>query len=191
LRLICVGTLQEPYKGQDVLIRAVAACVKMGDDVVLRLVGDGKTRPVLEKLAEGLSIRRRCDFRGEVNGLGAVVRELDDADVFVLPSRQEGVPRAMIEAMARGLPCIGTTVGGIPELLPPEDMVPPNDVAALARKIHDVTNSPERCQRMSSRNLETAQEYTEENLRERREHFYRYVKAVTASWQVRRIGLSA
>ena len=190
LRLICVGTLQELYKGQDVLIRAVAACVKMGDNLVLRLVGDGKARPAMEALAESLSIHDRCEFAGEVTGLDAVVRELDESDVFVLPSRQEGLPRAMVEAMARRLPCIGTTVGGIPELLPPEDMVPPNDVSALATKIHEVANCRERRERMSARSLEIAQEYTEDNLRERRDEFYRYLRTVTGSWLIRR-GLPA
>ena len=62
-----------------------------------------------------------------------VTEQLDAADVFVLPSRQEGLPRAMIEAMARSLPCVGSDVGGISELIP-DWVVPPNDPQALALK---------------------------------------------------------
>jgi glycosyltransferase involved in cell wall biosynthesis len=88
----------------------------------------------------------------------------------------------MIEAMARALPCIGSTVGGIPELLSPEDMVPPGDVASLARKIREVVTSPERMVRMSARNLEKAKEYKEEVLCERRILFYRCVRDNTEAW---------
>jgi glycosyltransferase involved in cell wall biosynthesis len=83
--------------------------------------------------------------------------------------------------MARGLPCIGTTVGGIPELLPPEDLVPPNDPYALAAKIKEVLRSPERMARMSMRNLQKAQEYREEVLQARRRAFYQAVKEITRS----------
>jgi glycosyltransferase involved in cell wall biosynthesis len=88
----------------------------------------------------------------------------------------------MIEAMARGLPCLGSTAGGIPELLPPEDMVRPGDVTTLARKIRTVVTDPERLARMSARNLEKAKEYSEEALRERRTAFYRYVRERTEAW---------
>jgi glycosyltransferase involved in cell wall biosynthesis len=88
----------------------------------------------------------------------------------------------MIEAMARGLPCIGSSVGGIPELLPPEDMVPPADVPSLARKIREVLADPARMARMSARNLEKSRQYEEQTLHERRTVFYRYVRERTEAW---------
>jgi glycosyltransferase involved in cell wall biosynthesis len=112
----------------------------------------------------------------------AVRDELDAADLFVLPSRTEGLPRAMIEAMARGLPSLGSTVGGIPELLPPEDMVPPGDVTALARKIREVIVTPNRMQAMSERNLAKAQEYHADILQKRRHEFYSRIRRVTEIW---------
>jgi glycosyltransferase involved in cell wall biosynthesis len=108
--------------------------------------------------------------------------ELDQADLFVLPSRQEGLSRATIEAMARALPCICSTVGGTPELLPPEDMVPCNDVDALAHKIRDVATNPERMAHMSARNLEKAKGYREEVLRKRWIELYRFVQDKTEVW---------
>jgi glycosyltransferase involved in cell wall biosynthesis len=90
--------------------------------------------------------------------------------------------------MARGLPCIGSTVGGIPELLNPEDLVPPGDVRALAAKIRDVVTDTDRMVRMSIRNLEKAQQYHEDMLRKPRIAFYQYVKEQTKSWhQSRRL----
>ena len=93
----------------------------------------------------------------------------------------------MIEAMARALPCIGSTVGGIPELLPLEDLVPPGDAAALARKIREVVIDPGRMARMSTRNLEKAREYREDALRERRVAFYQNIRNQTETW-VRTLG---
>src|SRR6185369_6068290 len=108
--------------------------------------------------------------------------QLDAADLFVLPSRSEGLPRAMIEAMARALPCIGSTAGGIPELLPPEDLVPASNVAALASKIQEVLSSPARLSAMSSRNLAAALEYRDEVLDARRRAFFEHIRDVTAEW---------
>jgi glycosyltransferase involved in cell wall biosynthesis len=180
--LIFVGTLAQLYKAPNIVIPAVAACVREGLDLKLILVGDGKHRSELAAQAKALGIGDRVCFRGQLTAGDAVRTELDNADLFVLPSYQEGLPRAMIEAMARALPCIGSTVGGIPELLPPEEMVPPGDVNALASKIREVVISPERMARMSARNLEKAKEYTEEVLRERRNAFYRYVREQTELW---------
>jgi len=101
---------------------------------------------------------------------------LDSIDLFVMPSRAEGLPRALVEAMARGCPCIGSNVGGIPELLAPEDLVPPNNPEALAQKIMEVTANPERMKAMSERNLARAKQFNPEVLREARLAFYKYVR---------------
>ncbi len=186
-QLIMVGSLEQLYKAPDVLIDAVAACVRQGLDLQLTLVGDGKHRAELEQLAVVRGIEQRVHFRGQVPAGAAVRAYLDQADLFVLPSRAEGLPRAMIEAMARGLPCIGSTVGGIPELLPAEDMVPPGDVAALARKIREIVTDPERMARMSARNLEQARQYDKNILGRRRNAFYSYLRQYTIAWVERQV----
>lgn len=180
--LIIVGTLEQLYKAPDVLIDAVGACARAGLDLRLVLVGDGKHRSELEARARAVGIGERVRFLGFLAAGGAVRAELDRADLFVLPSHQEGLPRAMVEAMARALPCIGSTVGGIPELLPPDDLVPPGDVAALAAKIRAVLTDPARLAAMSARNLAKAREYHEEILCARRIAFYRLVRERTATW---------
>ncbi len=180
--LVLVGTLAQLYKAPDVLIDAVGQCTRGGLDLRLTFVGDGKYRAQLEARAAGLGLGDRVSFRGQLPAGEAIREELDRADLFVLPSRQEGLPRAMIEAMARGLPCIGSTVGGIPELLPPEDMVRPDDAAALAGKIREVVTDPQRMAQMSARNLEEAKQYREELLVGRRTAFYRCVRQRTEEW---------
>jgi glycosyltransferase involved in cell wall biosynthesis len=181
-RLLFIGSLSQMYKGADILVQALATCVRKGLDVNLEIVGDGRHRPDLESLVERLRLGRRVTFLGELPPGSAIRERLDSADVFVLPSRSEGLPRAMVEAMARGLPCIGTTVGGIPELLPPEDMVPPGNVDLLASLIEDVCINPKRMERMAMRNLAKAAEYRDDVLRSRRNDFYRHIRQETAKW---------
>jgi glycosyltransferase involved in cell wall biosynthesis len=174
-RLVFVGTLEVFYKAPDVLLEALKILADRGIPMHLDVVGDGRCRPQLEALVNRLNLNQQIIFHGKVPHQ-EVSSILDGADLFVLPSRTEGLPRAMIEAMARALPCIGSTAGGIPELLPPEDMVPPGDALALAYKIMEVAQNPPRMTAMSARNLATAQEYRNEVLQGRRIQFYRHVR---------------
>lgn len=179
--IITVGTLEQLYKAQDVLVDAVALGVREGLDLRLVFVGDGHYRAWLEKKVAEQGLAGRVRFLGWLPGGPLVREELDRADLFALPSRQEGLPRAMIEAMARGLPCLGSTVGGIPELLPAEDLVPPGEARALADKIREVVQEPGRMARQSARNLEKAGDYRDEELANRRRTFYRQVREMTSA----------
>jgi glycosyltransferase involved in cell wall biosynthesis len=180
LSIVTVGSLEQPYKGVDVLIDAVRENVLLDVDLKLVVIGDGKYRRELEERAQ--SIKDRVIFKGWVPAGAGVRHHLDEADLFVLASRTEGLPRAVVEAMARALPCIGSTVGGIPELLAPEDLVPAGDAKALASKIREVLQEPGRMAAMSARNLAKAQEYRDEALRRRRNCFYRKLRQQTESW---------
>ncbi len=171
LRLITVGSMEHLYKGQDVPLHALAECRSGGLDIGLTLVGDGRERTWLEALAQRLGLGNAVHFVGQLPSGEAVRCELDRADLFILPSRQEGVPRAMIEAMARGLPCIGSTVGGIPELLPKPAMVPPGNIAALVAVFRRFSSAQTRRQ-ASLRNLAAARAYEDRILRHRRRQFY-------------------
>ncbi len=180
--LVFVGSLAQMYKGPDILLQAARRLVARGLDVRVVVIGDGRHRAELERSARALGIASQVRFLGEIPGGAAVRAELDKADLFVLPSRTEGLPRAMVEAMARGLPCVGTAVGGIVELLPPEDLVPPGDAAALSAKIEELLRDPGRLHRMSRRNLAKAREYGEEILSRRRNAFYSRLRQNTERW---------
>ncbi|GGL75095.1 hypothetical protein GCM10010840_11480 [Deinococcus aerolatus] len=185
-RMALVGSLEQMYKAPDVVIKALAICANYDLHLQLTIIGEGKHRPELEALTRELNVQDRVRFAGQLSSGEAVRHELDQADLFVLPSRTEGLPRAMIEAMARGLPCIGSTVGGIPELLPSEDLVPPGDVHALAQKLQEVVTSPTRLGAMSSRNLEAAHTYEDSAMTQQRTAFYQYIEEQTARWQAAR-----
>jgi glycosyltransferase involved in cell wall biosynthesis len=181
-QLVFVGSLEQMYKGQDVLIRAISLLRRRNYPVELNIVGDGRHRLELEELARSLSLDGALRFSGELPSGAAVRSELDKATLMVLPSRTEGLPRVIIEAMARGLPCIASDVGGIPELLHRDDLVPPNDATALADKIEQVITDPFRLNLMSARNLDKAQQFRPEVLETKRTEFYTFLHDVTKVW---------
>jgi glycosyltransferase involved in cell wall biosynthesis len=181
LRLVSVGSLEQRYKAIDALIDACGRCLAEGIDVHLCIVGDGVHRAELEVQARRVAPADRIVFRGLLPR-SEVVRELDAADLFVLPSRTEGLPRALIEAMARGLPCVASNIGGIPELLPPDDLFEPGDASAVARKVREMTRDPERLARMARRNLAAAREYEDQALRARRTSMYVHLRGLTEAW---------
>jgi glycosyltransferase involved in cell wall biosynthesis len=181
VKLIFVGTLEQLYKAPDVLIDAVHLCREEDLDIELTFAGEGACQKMLEERVKQFGLFTRVHFAGHVAGRQALLNMLDESDIFVLPSRAEGLPRAMIEAMARALPCIGSTVDGIPELLHEEDLVPPDDARALADKIRDVATDPVRRSRMSERNLITSKEYRVDIMLERKLEFCQYVRHQSAS----------
>ncbi len=132
LRLVLTASLV-PVKNHAFLLAALAALDGLGRrSWTLDLLGDGPCRPALEAQARALGLTDRVVFHGHVSDRSVITASLDIADCFVMSSDSEGLPRAMLEAFARGLPAVGTRVGGIAELLPAADTVAPGDVAGFA-----------------------------------------------------------
>lgn len=120
-RIVCVARLL-PYKGHSLLLRAVAGAPPPLAGARLDLVGDGPLREALAAEARELGLGDRVRFHGSVPE-PAVADLLDAADVFALASviapdgDREGIPNALIEAMAAGLPAVSTRQSGVPELI--------------------------------------------------------------------------
>ncbi len=132
LRLLNVGRLV-PAKAHDVLLGAVSELTKMGIDVQLEVVGGGPDEQALTRLAQTLGVADRVTWHGAQSDT-FVWDALCRADLFVLPSRAEGLPVALMEAMASGVPVVSTRVFGIPELVVDGEgglLVPPDDEKAL------------------------------------------------------------
>jgi glycosyltransferase involved in cell wall biosynthesis len=176
--LVFVGTLAQLYKGPDVLIDAVAACRERGLALTLTMVGDGARRSWLEERAHRRGLGAAVRFAGHLAS-GALVREaLDRADLFVLPSRGEGLPRAMIEAMARGVPALGTAVGGVAELLPPERVVAPDDTDGLAVALASLCAPSTDLTALGLRDLGVARRSAADVLAPRRRELYTHLAAL-------------
>lgn len=187
IRIVSVGSLERPYKGFDVLIDALAAYRRARGslDLQLKIIGEGRCRAALERRVGQLGLGQSISFLGQLSSGEAVSEELDRSDLFVLASRTEGLPRAMIEAMARGLPCIGTNVGGIPELLAQDEIVPRDDAHALACLIEAMVTHPDRMNRLSAENLTKAREYHDTRLSKQRRQFLSVLRDKTEFWNHR------
>jgi glycosyltransferase involved in cell wall biosynthesis len=106
------------------------------------LVGDGPMRPDLEARAAALGVVGRLTFSGAV---ADPTPWLAAADVVAAPSRNEGMGRAIVEAMALGIPVVGAAVGGIPSVIVDGEcgrLVPSEDAAALARVLVELGGDP-------------------------------------------------
>jgi len=158
LIVVAVGTHNQMYKGHDLLLQAAAQLLSKGHSITLELVGGGAKHRVLVELAKDLGIDKHVTFHGHIETPQEIRDILDRADLFAMPSRTEGVPRALIEAMARGLPCIGSDIGGIPELLPPDCLFTSGSVEELTELLLSALNNHEWMTQQGSTNLEHARQ---------------------------------
>jgi glycosyltransferase involved in cell wall biosynthesis len=137
-KFVCVGRLS-PSKGQDVLLKAAALLSSLTPlEFYVEFLGDGPSRPELERIAHGLGMETRCIFRGSVSH-DEVLRTMASAVATVVPSRSEAFGVVNIESLAVGTPVIASSVGGIPEIV--RDKIDGflflhNDSKKLAEKLH-------------------------------------------------------
>jgi phosphatidylinositol alpha-1,6-mannosyltransferase len=165
--IFCAASLEVPYKGVDVLLDALAT---MALPPRLNIAGEGRIRAKLEARAVRLGLNERVSFLGHLSR-DEVLKEMRRCTVYVQPSLTEGLPRAVIEAMATAAPVLASKVGGIPELLRPEDMVPPGNALALAALLENVLADPQRRRAMSIHSIKVAENYEVSVIEERRSRF--------------------
>ena len=148
-RLAVMGRLIHT-KNVHLLIEAVARLVQTYPDIRLVVAGSGPAGPMLESLVGTLGVENHVHFTGFVVDVGLILR---DCDVFVMPSASEGMPIALLEAMAFGRIIVATAVGGIPSIV--ENgihamLIPPGDVDALADALIHVLSHGDRAIQMAS-----------------------------------------
>ncbi|MDD5430714.1 MAG: glycosyltransferase family 4 protein [Candidatus Pacebacteria bacterium] len=173
--LINVSSMNSVKKGHSYLIEIAEKLVKNNSDKIkLVMVGDGKRKKELEKMAYDRGISGNVLFAG---GQNDVEKWLGMADVFVLTSLWEGMPNAMLEAMAMGLPAVAFNVGGVEEAL--EDgvngfLIKPEDQNGFIGGVLEIMANRELRGVMSKRAIETAERFTWSN------HFEQLEKLICA-----------
>ena len=132
VRLVCTGRMVSA-KGHRILLEALAPLVASGVEMTCTLIGDGPERKDLEAMCAAMGIAAQVRFLGAM-AHGPTLAEVAKADIFVLASFAEGLPVALMEAMALGVPCVSTTIAAIPELIRDGQnglLVPPSNPEAL------------------------------------------------------------
>lgn len=165
-------------KGTDIIIQALGKLKKEKGIVVnVKFAGDdwdGSTEKILNYAKEhGVDGQVACTgllSRAELTSF------LDNADLFVLPTKAEGLPRVIIEAIAKGLPTITTPASGNPELISADYLVPFYDVDTLAQKIELLVTNKAEYERVSKENYEHSLQYEGSILQGRRDEFYKQLK---------------
>lgn len=140
--LVCVGRLCE-QKGQLLLVEAVRRLVAEGVPCQLTLVGDGEMRPAIEAQIRQHQLQDHIRLTGNATG-DEVQKHLLNSRAFVLPSFGEGLPVAIMEAMALGRPVVSTYIAGIPELVKPREngwLVPAGSIEDLVEALREVLSA--------------------------------------------------
>ena len=155
---VIAGRLEE-QKGHDVLFEALSRLVKNGLDFTLIVAGDGSRRSWLEQQALSLGLSPRVQFVGQLEDVGSL---LAASDAVLLPSRWEGLPLVLLEAMARGRPIVATAVGGVGDVLTDGvngTLVPAGDVEALAEALVNLQRKSDRAWRMGQAAAERVRDH--------------------------------
>jgi glycosyltransferase involved in cell wall biosynthesis len=141
---VVVGTVTRfaPPKDTSTLLAAFALFLRSMPDAHLVIVGDGPERLAVEREIEHLAIQDRVTLLGHRPDVAEVLRAVD---LFAFSSRREGLPRAVVEAVAAGLPVVSTDVGGVGEVLrvaPFSRMVEVGDPGGMAEALHQLVGCP-------------------------------------------------
>ena len=175
ITLMTTAAVNVKYKGQQYVMKAIPKLNKLGIYVRYVLVGEGDDA-YLRSEAKRLKIEAQVEFKGRLS-LDEVFDLLDETDIYIQPSLQEGLPRAMIEAMSRGCICIGARTAGIPELIEDKFVVRRKSVSDIVDVICEYVNlSDDTKNQISKRNFEEAKMYDVEQLDERRKAYYSRVR---------------
>lgn len=168
---LTLGTLAQvdvPYKGQEYVIQALATLRQEGIRFTYKMAGSGPN-DYLKEVALKYGVQDQVEFCGVLSH-DDVFPWLDDIDFYIQPSKQEGLPRAMVEAISRACPAAGSTAGGMGELVEPAFIFKKGNVDGIVRVLKSLNR--EVLLEQAQKNFATAQKYEKNYLDEKRRKFY-------------------
>ena len=176
--VVFLGGFANPVKGGDVMVEALPALLEAAPGATVTLAGPGEPPPA----ARALLGNGRVAWKGYLDE-AAKHAALAGAAVFVLPSTSEGLPMALLEAMAHGRPVVATRVGGVPDIVSDGRdgvLVEPGDPGALAAAVAGLLADPERAAKLGAAARGRVAEMSPERVAERMDAIYREVLAGAA-----------
>lgn len=168
---------EQSAKGHQQTIEALKHLKDRQINVSVKFAGNDHFGGVakFKKYAEELGVSEMVEFVGFL-GREDINKLLSDADIYVMPTKAEGLPRVIIEAIAKGLPCITTPVSGNPELVDEHFLVGYFETEKLADRIEELVKDCNLYEETSKVNFERSKQYEASILEKRRDHFYRELK---------------
>lgn len=178
-----IGSLSNGLKGIDTAIEACAMMHHNGFEMFkLHILGPGNPDKY-KALIDRYDLKKYVAFDGIRQSGDDVLHWLDTMDLYIQPSLQEGLPRAVIEAMSRGLPVIGSNAGGIPELIDCDQVIAKKSPRDLANAITRMVNDKEAMKKHAKANFATALNYTKNVLEPRRFDFWQKISLLVGRYR--------
>lgn len=174
-----VNSIDVKYKGEHLVLQAMGILKKQGIIIEYQVVGPGTGEFLLE-------VAKKFDVLDQFRIIGTLKKEeifdwYKSIDVYIQPSKQEGLPRSVIEAMSVGNPCLGSRIAGIPELLDEECLFNPNSINTIVEAMKKLLNT-ETMTNQATINFERAKEYNIVDIENRRrEIFLKYKESISNS----------
>lgn len=172
IKIMTAAALNVRYKGQQYVIKAIPILNRLGINVKYYIAGTGDVK-YLRSVAEKYGVSDQVIDLGAVSH-DEILRLLDEIDLYIQPSLQEGLPRAVVEALSRGCPCIGTEVGGIPELIPKECIVAQKSPKDIAKKVYSIIDK-NKLKELAQENWAKSNLYSNDILSTKRTKYFQYV----------------
>lgn len=176
LRIGCIGNLNVKYKGFDVALQALEIFKEKNPGIRFQffLVGGGN-QDYVKKIIKKTQLQDECIIVGRLQAGIEIFNFLDKLDLYIHPSKQEGLPRSVIEAMSRACPVLASNVAGIPELISAPYLHNPGDISKFSKDLQLVLTDSKRRMEMAQENFEKSKDYVLEVLEERRVLFFKKV----------------
>lgn len=170
-RVGMIGSLDTKYKGIDTALQSMKL---MNPNITLEIVGNGPQEKWKREIKRH-NLSDRVTLKGTLKSGNEINAWFSTLDLYIQPSYTEGLPRALIEAMANGIPCLGSDAGGIPELLEKTCIHPVKDYQTLAKQMKVVLEDDKLRDKLSLQNLSTAESYLSSNIQKEREKFIKSI----------------
>ncbi len=171
-KLGLIGSLNVNFKGHNTAIKALK--MLKNNKIELHFLGAGK-KEKWENMAKKYHVENQVFFDGTLPGGEKVYGWMDELDLYLIPSLQEGLPRALVEAMSRACPVIGSNIGGIPELIGKEYIFGKKNAKKLAEMLKSIIYDKKELVKMAKKNFEKSLEFESNKLETKKDKFMKNI----------------
>lgn len=179
IKLIHVANnIDNDAKGYSTIIKALKVLKKNNKDVTVTFVGSGTRVKSFKKMSKKLGVEENVQFIGRIDNKMNLIKLLKEHDIFVMPSKGEGLGRSIIEAMATGLPCIVSNKGGQIELISKQFRINRRDYHSLANLIIKLGTNYDLANSEKIKNVEKVEKYKKDIQEKKRYNYYVKLKEI-------------